>query len=411
MTGMKHLLIVARHYWPSSDDLSLYIAALAGRLRNSGCKCTVITPRWHHSWPTKIYVSEVPVLRFEPAPVNKLRQGNYARSLKRFLSSQDLDFDAVLCSHADWEAIEVVQGVSRRSVPVLVLYNPSTAGQAGHVRPAAPVWSVRSSLAIRACSLASIVLVTSQHAHQQLVGFGISADKIIRLPVWMAQPIDYSERARNAARRALSNINYELVADSRSRVLLVPGEFNSTWNIDFLIDSVWHLLEDHPNWRLWIHGDGPTRDRVYKKLKSYGVHRSVVSPGVFSSIETILQAADGCVFPAANCGTLWLLPTCIASGIPVVAPRTQELVSIFGPSAGSLMFAPDSTEELSKVLANQWDCLDSWAKCTRDVSSFVQSNIRPSRQRTVIDSKQVNTLPEAFWNFSRKPSDSTRTAE
>jgi glycosyltransferase involved in cell wall biosynthesis len=317
-------------------------------------------------------------------------------------------FDAILCSQADWDALEVIQAADRRHIPVFVRVDPSPLGGNGLEFER---WGLRSAPAIRACRSASMVLVTSQTAHQQILAQGIPPEKIVRLPVWRPPPVDYSRRARELARRALRDVNYELTTDGRSRVLLVPGDMTAAWGVDFLIDSIWQLLDDHSHLKVWLHGDGPMKDKVYHKLKSYGVHRSVVMPGVFSSMEPLLQAVDGCLFPKAGCGMSWLLPTCIASGIPVLAARTQELVSGWGPSAQSLTFAPDSSEDLRNGLENFWENFDSWIKATREVSRYVRLQTCESDLRPRLHDAKGQTLPDALWDLVQRGNDSMRLAE
>lgn len=414
MTRTHRILIVTRRYWPDTDDLSLFLSALANRLKKSSlrraanCQLVVVTPRWHRSWPTRIQVEEIPVVRLDPPPISALREKRYVRSLAKFFADSGSEFDAVVCGQSDWDALQAVQSMASQNIPVFVRFEPNDLAMDGLQFDR---WNFRTSPALQACRKASVVIVTSQAAHQQIVACGIPAEKVVRYPIWRTPPIDRSQSAQVAARNALKDVNYELMTDSRTRVLLVPGALTAAWGIEYLIDSIWPLLDGNPSLKLWLLGDGPLRDRIYRQLKYHGVHRSTVMPGIFSSLEPVLQAADACLFPKVGCGMSWLLPTCMASGIPVLAARTQELVSLWGPAARHLTFDSDSSDNLRSELTKYLEDYDLWLEKTREASRFVRLQTWETDVHRPMHDARPHSLPDIFWDLFVYPTESMRLAE
>jgi glycosyltransferase involved in cell wall biosynthesis len=373
MTRSKRLLIIARRYWPASDDLSLYLSALVRHLAKLNCQSVVVSPRWHHTWPLRVTVEETPVWRLDPAPTGRLRTSRFSRNLAQLVREQASHFDGIVCGCADESAFELVQLAPRLGIPAFVLFDPNDL-RLGESCP--DNWSDRLSLALRTCLRASKVIVSNQYAHQQLLSLGVPSQQIIRWSSWNAQPLDFSIQAQFFARKHLWEVNCDLAVGSRDRLLVVPGELTEAWGVDFLIDSVWSLLDADPRLRIWIHGEGPSRDRFYQRLKFHGVHRSVILPGVFSCIESILLAADACIFPRVGCGQSWLLPTCLASGIPILAARSQELMAQLGSAAEDLTFPADDPDGFRRQINGRLQDLDGWRRTAQEAA-------RGIRRRTV----------------------------
>jgi glycosyltransferase involved in cell wall biosynthesis len=151
----------------------------------------------------------------------------------------------------------------------------------------------------------------------------------------------------------LANINHDLFVRSHDKVLVCPGELTREWGVDLLINALATLLEEQRSVKLWILGDSVERGRIYEALQFHSLHRIVIMPGAFTDVDQVLQAADMCLFPASGCGLGWLLPTCVASSIPVLAADSPELRGEFGPLADQICFRANDPRDL-EVRVRRW---------------------------------------------------------
>jgi glycosyltransferase involved in cell wall biosynthesis len=119
-----------------------------------------------------------------------------------------------------------------------------------------------------------------------------------------------------------------------------------------LIKAIVPLLEKHRHLRLWILGDSRERGKIFESLRHYGQHRVVAMPGVFTDLDPVFSAADACVFPAAQQGLGWLLPTCIANAIPFLVSDSLQVRHMLGEQASELTFAAGQVVELRSKLAD-----------------------------------------------------------
>lgn len=105
MPEPNRLLIVARHYWPCTSDAALQLRLLARQLRPENWTTTVLTPRWHPSWPETIQVEDAMVVRLSEPPVSPLHQATYRRNLSLWLGKEANQFQAILCDRIDEDTL------------------------------------------------------------------------------------------------------------------------------------------------------------------------------------------------------------------------------------------------------------------------------------------------------------------
>lgn len=386
MDASKRILIVARHYWPCTTDATLRLRLLSKSLQQAGWAPTVLTPRWHASWPQTISVGDVAVVRIDDPPLNPLRQAKYCRNLNQWLNSCGDPFQAILCDQVEAETLRVLDWASSMSLPVVVrIENRDWNPEQPEPKSGGLLRTTLREVGVRATR----VQVPSPSVHQQLIGLGIPPERILRCSDWTVSSLDRTPSARHQARHMLAEINCDLNLHVRDRLVVVPGDLSSHWNIDFLIESLWRLLDERPGLRLWIHGDGRARERVYSRLKYHGIHRLVALPGMFTCIEPLLQAADLCLFPAPGCGLGYLIPTCLMSRIPILAARSSELANRLGGSASPLAlamtFEPDSPMDLEHRVSD-------WLESPVETEHASYEAQRWIRQRQIASAEYPNDL-------------------
>jgi glycosyltransferase involved in cell wall biosynthesis len=80
-----------------------------------------------------------------------------------------------------------------------------------------------------------------------------------------------------------------------------------------------------PTAKLWLVGDGPFRDTLYRRIVDLDLQRCVLMPGTFDEVDEIFKAANVFVCPGDEPGLPQALLEAIAVGVPVIAAETPDL--------------------------------------------------------------------------------------
>lgn len=348
MKTRRRVLVIARHFWPATNDDTLRLSHWIQHLRSLGADAVVATPRWHRSWPRSIVCDGVLVQRIDHPPIHALRWGRYTRQLGQWIGSMAMDFDAIYCDSVESETAAVFSLPEVQRLPLMLRYScPPRAGQAN--QPPPPI----DNKTLAPVRRASVILAADAASERQLLAAGISRRAIVRTPQSNGSCYDRSPQARSLARQILGSANRDLFARSQDRVVVCPGELTHEWYLMPLIRELAPLIENHRSLRVWLLGDGPARGPIYEGLRHEGLHRMVAMPGLFTDMQEIFQAADLCIFPAPGRGLTWLLPTCIRSGVPVLVSDSPEARRQLGVSADELTYT--ATESLAlRQRVEQW---------------------------------------------------------
>lgn len=118
--------------------------------------------------------------------------------------------------------------------------------------------------------------------------------------------------------------------DFGKRVIFV-GRLDPVKGGPLLIEALAHVIARHPDARLTLIGDGPTRALVETKAEALGIAGAVTFAGFQSQgvVAAMLEDADMLVLPSFAEGVPVVLMEAMASRIPVIASRVagvQELV-------------------------------------------------------------------------------------
>jgi glycosyltransferase involved in cell wall biosynthesis len=392
------VMLLTRQFWPNSSDATCRLRNMAHLLRRDNWAATVVTPCWHKSWPRNIIVEEIPVCRLEQPPSSPLRHSLFRKSLADWLDRHAADLDWIWCDEAGLDSLSVCSHpqIVRNNLPVVVRYCPTEL--AIPLFNSDTAWRP-SQAVVDACAAASTIVAPNQAAQHQLLRLGIHPDRIVVCTDWIAPSLDRSSSAIRAARQSLAEINSDLAIRSQDKVVLVPGELSKQWELEFTIQAIVPLLDRYPNLRVWLHGEGAERDKLYESLKFHGHHRNVAMPGTFSCLETLLQAADLCLFPASSVGLSWLLPTCIVSGIPVLAANSADLSWHLGAVAATIGFESQSALSLQSKL-------EHWLIRPEELSAAVRVAGQLVRRQT------SNAIPRGgLSELFRIPIDRTSTSQ
>ena len=134
--------------------------------------------------------------------------------------------------------------------------------------------------------------------------------------------IDLAAFNRNKSERSIKRI---LVgADDKTLVCGSVGSLKPIKNLEFLIEVFDEIHTKNENSQLWIVGDGPEKDKLESKVKSFNLENYVIFWGQRSDVANIMQGMDAFVFTSLSEGLgivaieaqAALLPTIVSSGVP-----------------------------------------------------------------------------------------------
>src|SRR5689334_1366647 len=118
---MPHLrlAIVTPRFWPLVGDEPTHLLRLAESLVGAGHAATVVTPRWKRTWPERMAIGPVPLVRLRGSAAGGWGTLRWMYSLSRWLSEQRLD--GVLVAGLRHEAYVALGSASKSGVTTLLL--------------------------------------------------------------------------------------------------------------------------------------------------------------------------------------------------------------------------------------------------------------------------------------------------
>ncbi|GAB5407110.1 MAG: hypothetical protein Aurels2KO_53410 [Aureliella sp.] len=324
MEADKSIAIFARQYWPTTCDASLRLRSWVDRLVMDRWRVQIFTPRWHRDWPERMVVDQATVVRIDDPPTNALRHRRFTKNVIAILERLQGAADLLYCDSIDPMATAIAaQGGGEQPASVVRFYEP--AGSEQRI----------TKQAAEVLQRTDAVVAADARSHRRLLSLGIMERKILRDVDTTIEVIPRRDEQRMRARQILRSVNYDLNVKHSNRVVVCLASFDSSEDI-LQLAKAHQFIDGHPEVRIWLIGDGPARGAIYEKLRYEGVHRSVVMPGMFSSLTEIVQAADLCLIPPSLEGVQWLLPTCLRSGVSVLCPKG---ILIPTPNAAASMVA------------------------------------------------------------------------
>jgi glycosyltransferase involved in cell wall biosynthesis len=307
--SLQRVAIVTPRFWPLIDDRSTHLLRLAEALIAAGQDVIVVTPRWKRTWPEEMHVGTVPLVRLRGSAAGGFRTLRWMYSLAGWL--REARPDAAIVSglkHEAYVTLRAKPGSPRACVLLageddLPWQRTATLGSrvAEHCRAApciaAPTHAVRDELAS--------ANYPAEHIH--VVSRGTLA--------WPPP----SPQRRDAARAALAAVNYDLATTASARVALAVGRLDAAHQFGDLVRAWRIVTARHPETRLWIVGDGPERERLYRQIGDLDQRFRAMLPGTFERTDELLDACDMLLVPGAHRAPPLALLDAQAAGLPVIA--------------------------------------------------------------------------------------------
>jgi glycosyltransferase involved in cell wall biosynthesis len=310
----SRLLVVARRFWPVCEESCQRLHEWTSMLVTAGIEVTVLTARWHGSWPAESNFRDLRIVRLLPGPKSAWNETLFLRNVGAWVTKHRREFDRIYVD----ESAALLHQISHKHV---VGDRPLIARFAGVVveTPNEMVSRQSVSLACDGCRQADVVVAANPPAHRQLTSCGIATGQIVRIPDIAWNPIHRSETNRRESLRALREINSDFALPKNSRLLVCLGYQGFDETSIALIDALIQLTEENSSLVVWFIGTNNGLRELYDRVKLAGAHHAILFHSPFDDVEAILQAADGLIFPRPTAGAEYFLPHALAAGIPFIA--------------------------------------------------------------------------------------------
>jgi glycosyltransferase involved in cell wall biosynthesis len=291
-----------------------FIKEMAIRLQKNGYRITIVTPKIYRRSFFSEEQDRMKVYRFPFFTRNKLliEYGKipYVRMVWYFLSGLITTLYVLVkfkCDliHVHWAIPTGLISVFVESIlkmPFIVTIHGSDLRMAMSKRFLLKIF-------LYICKKSKHITCVSEVQKKEMEQIGIKGEKISVLPMGIEE--DFLEKGKN--RRKGSN-NAALTVLSNRNLLPI-------YNVSLLIKAIPFVLQEEPNTKFFIAGDGSERDHLEKEVKKLNINSSVQFLGRVSHKEMagLLAQSDIYVSTSLYDGTSVSLLEALASGVfPIV---------------------------------------------------------------------------------------------
>jgi glycosyltransferase involved in cell wall biosynthesis len=148
-----------------------------------------------------------------------------------------------------------------------------------------------------------------------------------------------------------------------SPVVSFVGGFQPWHGIDLLVESFPRILQEFPNCKLLLVGDGPDRINIERKIEELGISPNVIITGLVPQIQVpkILSTVDVAVIPYPELPKeLWFSPLKLyeymAAGKAIVASRSGQIADVIQDEYNGVLVKPGDViglaDNIIKLLNN-----------------------------------------------------------
>lgn len=120
------------------------------------------------------------------------------------------------------------------------------------------------------------------------------------------------------------------------------GGFVAQKNQEYLIDVFKELVKFHPNAKLFLMGDGQTKENIEQKVIEYNLAEKVIFTGNVDNVEDYLQALDVMVLPSLFEGVPLVAIEWQLNGLPLVMADTVTKEVILSDETVAMLSLSDS---------------------------------------------------------------------
>jgi len=353
----RRLLVVARRFWPFCDESCHRLVNWTSILQRQGFEVTVLTGRWHSSWPAESDCREVRLVRLLPAPKSSWTETLFLRNIATWIAKHRHEFDAIYVDESRSLLHQIGSSSVRGDLPIIARF----AGVPQTMTAGAYALNLITQ-SVDACRKANIVVAPNAMAHRQLQSSGIPADRIARIPDAVSITVQRDSEARSRAAAALRRVNQDMAIPGDLKLLLYVGDIDARTNLNALIRAAIAELDRDRRFRLWIVGDGRELRPLYDVVKDASCHHDILFHSPFDHLEELFQVTDAIICPAAGAGEEFILPSAIASGIPIVALESSTYRNSMPNALHAPLLKEPTQRHFEKAIEDLCEHSEAWKR-------------------------------------------------
>lgn len=318
------------------------IADLAEALCDQGHSVEVLTIQWERTWPKHFQLREIPVTRVRRSLGGAWGMFRFLRELKQQI--HDSELDGLIVYGLNDESWGVIRSLVSH-IPMVIRIHWTDANQ---------FFNRQISLRQRSILQRSKKLVIDSLATQTLIDSRLDHELIAWVPSCGAPHSFIRPNLSNqtAARACLSDAHPILVIEPLQPLVVCGSNFQDP-AIFALIPAWKRVLDQFPNARLWILGDGPGSNTLWEAICDQELAESIVMPGCFDDLTEVLQAADVYVHAISRGADNYSLWKSMSVGVTPVAIESDDVKTLVKHEQNGLIVSQfGSSPDLADSMAN-----------------------------------------------------------
>lgn len=323
---LPRVALITRRYWPLVGGAEVAVANLADEFKRLGLDPIVVTAQWESHWPREVVHREIPVVRLVQPQIRGLGTLRYMWELSRWLRKHRGELQGVLVSMLKHDAYATLATLAGSKIPVVL--RAEGAGESGDCRFHE---TARFGMRMRSrCRQASAVIAPSEAIERELLAAGFDRSRVHFVANGVPRYPPRDDTRKRLARAALAEANCDLTTTFHDPVAVFTGRLHEAKGLIDLVRAWRKVVNVHARAKLWIVGEGPLREALYREICEQELIGAVVLPGAFDTVEDVLAAADLYLLPSYEEGMSLSLLEAMAAGVPVIAsdiPGNRRLVT------------------------------------------------------------------------------------
>lgn len=340
------ILMISDVYLPRVNGVSTSIASFCAALERLGHSVTLICPAYPVGQTDSPGVLRIRSRGVPGDPEDRMMRYREVLALAPQLLAEG--FDLV---HVHTPFVAHAAGITlgkRLGIPVVATYHTLFEEYLHHyVRWLPRRWLRRLArrLSVRQCQQLSAVVVPSLALHDVLSRYGVRTPMSV-IPTGLALEA-FTQPRETAGFRA----RYGL--PPTARLLLYVGRTAHEKNIGFLIEMLPRVLDQYPDTRLVITGEGPARAALARQAQAAGVGEAVHFLGYLDRdgpLQAAYRAADAFVFASRTETQGLVLLEALALGTPVVSTAVMGTRDVLADGEGCLIAEETHDDFAAKVI-------------------------------------------------------------
>lgn len=312
------VLVVARRFWPFTDDGCHRLMHFCSALQRAGAAVTILTARWHASWPEFSLCREVPIHRLLPSPATNWNESHFQKNVANWITKNVSDFDVIYVDRSDGLLATLQSKASKWNLPVIARFYPEDAGYG--LSNGQRMSQIAMADACRRCYR---VVAPTPSSHRLLISQGIQDSQIVRIGDISWERIQRTDELRVAASNALFDVCSDFVSPSRTDILLHLG-VTQPKPLKLAVQSVCDYLDTGVLMRMWIVGCGLPPNAIYDLIKSRGWHREILLFDGFDDLGELIRIADLAIATNPAETLQYSLPVMAQAGVPAMIADTPD---------------------------------------------------------------------------------------